>query len=208
MRKGLDGSVQVVKSLKLNKSGLKCSYTENGNTHSVYSQYNLAATAIDPLDFASYKDWNYQTVPGYERVNNLLDRISSKAKDKIHIFFKELNESALVEKVCDLQINDIEVPNLSDDLLAKFVLHMDTTFVMDGLKYHLDMKLDKEVTVRFDTTITIPINLEGVTVNVPIDYDDTVAIDLSKVVVESPTVVVKGYATGHANTGKYKKEFD
>ncbi len=85
---------------------------------------------------------------------------------------------------------------------------MDTTFVMDGLKYHLDMKLDKEVTVRFDTTITIPINLEGVTVNVPIDYDDTVAIDLSKVVVESPIVVVKGSATGNANTGKYKKEFD
>ena len=199
---------KVVKSLKLNKSGLKCSYTENGNTHSVYSQYNLAATAIDPLDFASYKDLNYQTVPGYERVNNLLDRISSKAKDKIHIFFKELNESALVEKVCNLQINDIEVPNLSDDLLAKFVLHMDTTFVMDGLKYHLDMKLDKEVTVRFDTLITIPINLEGVTVNVPIDYEDTVAIDLSKVVVESPTVVVKGYATGHANTGNYKAEVD
>ena len=199
---------KVVKSLKLNKSGLKCSYTENGNTHSVYSQYNLAATAIDPLDFASYKDWNYQTVPGYERVNNLLDRISRKAKDKIHIFFKELNESALVEKVCDLQINDIEVPNLSDDLLAKFVLHMDTTFVMDGLKYHLDMKLDKEVTVRFDTTITIPINLEGVTVNVPIDYDQNVNIDLSTVVVESPTVVVKGYATGHANTGNYKAEVD
>ena len=199
---------KVVKSLKLNKSGLKCSYTENGNTHSVYSQYNLAATAIDPLDFASYKDWNYQTVPGYERVNNLLDRISRKAKDKIHIFFKELNESALVEKVCDLQINDIEVPNLSDDLLAKFVLHMDTTFVMDGLKYHLDMKLDKEVTVKFDTTITIPINLEGVTVNVPIDYDQNVNIDLSTVVVESPTVVVKGYATGHANTGNYKAEVD
>ena len=199
---------KVVKSLKLNKSGLKCSYTENGNTHSVYSQYNLAATAIDPLDFASYKDWNYQTVPGYERVNNLLDRISRKAKDKIHIFFKELNESALVEKVCDLQINDIEVPNLSDDLLAKFVLHMDTTFVMDGLKYHLDMKLDKEVTVKFDTTITIPINLEGVTVNVPIDYDQNVNIDLSTVVVESPTVVVKGKATGHANTGNYKAEVD
>ena len=191
---------QVVKGLKLNKSGLKCAYTENGKTHSVYSQYNLAATAVDPLDFASYKDLNYQTVPGYERVNNLLDRVSKKAKDKIHVFFKDINNSKLVEKIVNLKIKDIDVPDLTDDLLAKFVLHMDTTFVMGGLSYHLQMPINETVSVKFDTLLTIPVELDGVTVSVPVDYDDSVSIDLSSVTVETPTVVVTGSASGKAYT--------
>ncbi len=170
---------QVVKGLKLNKSGLKCAYTENGKTHSVYSQYNLAATAVDPLDFASYKDLTFQTVPGYERVNNLLDRVSKKAKDKIHVFFKDINNSKLVEKIVNLKINDIQVDSLSDDLLAKFVLHMDTTFVMNGLSYHLDLSKTVDVPVKFDKDVTVPINI-----------DKEVAIDLSNVLVETPTIVV------------------
>ena len=191
---------QVVKGLKLNKSGLKCAYTENGKTHSVYSQYNLAATAVDPLDFASYKDLNYVTVPGYERVNNLLDRVSKTAKDKIHVFFKDINNSKLVEKIVNLNIKDIDVPDLTDDLLAKFVLHMDTTFVMGGLSYHLQMPIDETVSVKFDTLLTIPVELNGVTVSVPVDYDDSVSIDLSTVTVETPTVVVTGSASGKAYT--------
>lgn len=197
---------QVVKGLKLNKSGLKCAYTENGKTHSVYSQYNLAATAVDPLDFASYKDLNYQTVPGYERVNNLLDRVSKTAKDKIHVFFKDINNSKLVEKIVNLNIKNIEAPDLTDDLLVKFVLHMDTTFVMDGLSYHLQMPVDVNVPVKFEKDLTIPVKLNGVEVTVPVKVEKDVDIDLSKVTVPSPTVVVKGTATGHGNTGKYKKD--
>ena len=165
---------KFVKSVKLNKSGLKCSYTENGNTHSVYSNYNLAATAIDPLDFASYKDLNYQTVPGYARVNNLLDTISKKAKEKVHVVFKEINSSTLVEKIVNLKINNIEVPDLSDDLLAKFVLNMDTTFVMDGLSYHLQMPVEVNVPVKFEKDLTIPVKLNGVEVTVPVKVDQNV----------------------------------
>lgn len=197
---------QVVKGLKLNKSGLKCAYTENGKTHSVYSQYNLAATAVDPLDFASYKDLNYQTVPGYERVNNLLDRVSKTAKDKIHVFFKDINNSKLVEKIVNLNIKNIEAPDLTDDLLVKFVLHMDTTFVMDGLSYHLQMPVDVNVPVKFEKDLTIPVKMNGVEVTVPVKVEKDVEVDLSKVTVPSPTVVVKGTATGHGNTGKYKED--
>ncbi len=188
---------QVVKGLKLNKSGLKCAYTENGKTHSVYSQYNLAATAVDPLDFASYKDLNYQTVPGYERVNNLLDRVSKTAKDKIHVFFKDINNSKLVEKIVNLNIKDIDVPDLTDDLLAKFVLHMDTTFVMDGLSYHLQMPIDVNVPVKFEKDLTIPVHLEGVEVGVRVFWSDEITVDLDSVYIKTPTVVVKGNAHGH-----------
>ena len=171
---------KFVKSVKLNKSGLKCSYTENGNTHSVYSNYNLAATSIDPLDFASYKDWDYQTVPGYERVNNLLDRLSKTAKDKIHVFFNEINSSALVEKVVNLQINDIEIADLSDDLLAEFILHMDTTFVMDGLSYHLQLSKTVDVPVKFEQDV-----------KVPVEIDKEIEVDLTNVTVVTPTIVVE-----------------
>ena len=52
---------------------------------SVYSQYGLAATAMRSLTgYASFKDFNYQTIPGYEQAMGLIDRIASSIKNQIH----------------------------------------------------------------------------------------------------------------------------
>ena len=187
---------KVVKAAKLDKSGLKCSYTENGNTHSVYSNYNLAATAIEPLSLASYKDLNYQTVPGYERVNNLLNRISNKVNSEVHLFFKNLNGSGIKQKLANLEIKKIVVKDLSEDLLAKFDIEINEDFEIDGLSYHLQLDKVVDVPVKFDKELKI--NLKGLTI--PVKIDD-VAVDLSGVTVETPTVVVTGKATGTANAG-------
>ena len=197
----------IMKGMKFDRSGLKVSYptkdpkTGEEVTQSVYSKYNLAATAFRPLNLETAKDFNYQELPGYRRVNSLLDRISNKVHQEVHVFFKDMNNSRLVEKIADLKINDIQVADLSPELLAKFVISIDEEFVIDGLSYHLQMPINENVVVKFDKNLSIPVHLEDVTVNVPVDIEEDVAVDLSSVNVTVPTVVVTGKATGSANAG-------
>ncbi len=179
----------IVQGLKFDRSALKVSYTseeydDNGikteKEHSVYSQYNLAATAFQPLNLGTAKDFNFQTIPGYEKVNALLDRVANKLKGEVKVFFKDFSGSALVEKVGQLKINDINVPDLTKDQLALFVVNVDTTIYIEGLKYHLDLKKDVTVPVKFTTTTPA---------HVKIDKD--AEIDLTGVTVNKPTVVIK-----------------
>ncbi|MBO7067993.1 MAG: hypothetical protein J6W52_04875 [Bacteroidaceae bacterium] len=175
--------VDVIKGLRIDANAVKCEWEDADaakTKHAVYSNYNLAATAVKPLSLTTLKDADYKTVPGYERVMAFLDSLSSTAHSKVHVVFKELNSSALVKKVVNLQIKDISVPDLTDDLLEEFVLHMDTTFVMDGLSYTLDLHETVNVPVKFSQDVTVPIEI-----------DQEVAIDLSNVLVQTPTIVVE-----------------
>lgn len=194
---------EVIKGLRLDANAVKCEWTDSAKAgvepqkHAVYSNYNLAATAVKPLSLQTAKDFHYVTIPGYERAMSLLDSLSSRVKNSVHTVFKEINGSALVEKVVNLQINDISVPDLSDDLLQEFILHMDTTFVMDGLSYHLQMPVDVNVPVKFERDLKIPVKIDSLKVSVPVHMEKDVEVDLSGVYITTPTVVVKGSASGH-----------
>lgn len=195
--------VDVIKGLRLDANAVKCEWedTDSAKTkHSVRSNYDLAATAVKPLSLTTMYGADYKKVPGYDRIMSFLDRISSEAKDRVHVVFKELNGSALVEKIVNLKIKNIEVPDLSPDLLEEFILHMDTTFVMDGLTYHLNMPVDVEIPVRFEKDLEIPIHMNGVEVSVPVNIDKDVTVDMTNVSFSSPTVVVTGNASGSGKT--------
>ena len=176
---------EVIRGLRIDANAVKCEWTDSakaGETpqkHAVYSNYNMAATAIKPLSLQTAKDFHYQTVPGYERAMSLLDRLSKEAKDRVHVVFKELNGNGLVEKIANLKIKDISAPDLKDDLLQEFVLNMDTTFVIDGMSYTLDLHETVNVPVKFTQDVTVPINI-----------DQEVAVDMSNVLVNTPTIVV------------------
>lgn len=175
----------IMKGMKFDRSGLKVSYptkdpkTGEEVTQSVYSKYNLAATAFRPLNLETAKDFNYQELPGYRRVNNLLDRISNKVHKEVHVFFKDFNNSRLVEKIANLKINNVEVADLTEDQLALFKVSIDTTLWITGLEYHLDLSQTVKVPVKFTTDVTVPVNI-----------DQDVTIDLSNVIVNTPTVVI------------------
>lgn len=190
----------IVNGLRFDRSGLKVSYTTtekdaSGNpvekTHSVKSDLNLGATAIQPLSLETLKDLDVQTLPGFKRIDNLINRASNTVKDKIHVLFSEVNGSALVEKVINLQIKDIQVPSLQDEahasLLNKFLLKMDTTFVLNGLKYHLQMPITVDIPVKIDKNLEISLN----GVKVPVKIDQNVEVDLTSVTVDYPTVVIQ-----------------
>lgn len=176
---------EVIRGLRIDANAVKCEWTDSAEAgvtpqkHAVYSNYNMAATAIKPLSLQTAKDFHYVTIPGYERAMSLLDRLAKEAKSKVRFVFKEINGNGLVEKVANLKINDISAPNLTDDLLEEFVLHMDTTFVMDGMSYTLDLHEMVNVPVKFTQDVTVPINI-----------DQEVAVDMSNVLVNTPTIVV------------------
>ena len=177
--------IDVIKGLKLDANAVKCEWTDSAEAgaepqkHAVYSNYNLAATAVKPLSLQTAKDFHYQTVPGYEKAMALLDSVSATLHGAVRTAYKELNGSNLVEHVSNLKINKVTIADLTADQLALFKVSIDTTIYIDGLKYYLDLNQTVDVPVKFETDVTVPVNI-----------DQDVAIDLSKVTVNSPTIVV------------------
>ena len=161
MNKIASDMYEVVKAMRMERDGLKCTYTENGNEHSVYSQYNLAAAAFKPLSLGTLKDLNVKTIPGLNRAENLIDRLSKRIKDTIHKGTKEVTGSTLAKMMADLKIKDIEVKDLTEDKLAHFIVHLDTTVVINGLSYHLTSLDNVTVPVKFDFDDKAHVKFDG-----------------------------------------------
>lgn len=171
---------KVVQSARLNKTLLRAPWTDvNGNQNYTSSRADIAATAVKPLSFETFKDINVETVPGFERANTLLDRVSNSLQNNVNLVFKNINGSPIVTDIRAINIKKIEIEDLTPEQLALFSVTIDTTFVIDGLKYHLDLSETVNVPVKFTQDV-----------NVPIDIEQDIAIDLSKVQVKTPTIVV------------------
>ena len=163
--------VDVIKGLRFDANAVKCewrdSVKEGDNsvvTHSVYSNYELGATAIKPFSLQTLKGVEpIKAVPGYDRVMNFINKASSKLKNEIKVAFDNVQGQPVIKKIQNLKINKIE------DLNGTFVISQDIT--IDGLKYHLDLTK---------------------TVNVPINF--TQEVDLGTVIVPSFNITAKNTA--------------
>lgn len=181
----------VVKSMRMGRNGLKSTYTENGNEHSVYSEYSMAAVAYKPLSLGTLKDLHVETIPGINRANVLLDRVAKTLKDNIHVAAGSITGSSLSQMIGNLKIKDIEIKDLTEDQLALFKVDIDTTIYIGGMQYHLQLSETKNINVKFDKNLTIPVEL-STTVKVPVKIDKDIEVDLSDVkgTYSAPTIVV------------------
>lgn len=69
--------------------GMKASWTDsNEETHSIYSQYNLATVAVKPLSFSFMKDKTFHSVPGFGKIRNLVSNVIKQVKVKLPDFKK------------------------------------------------------------------------------------------------------------------------
>ena len=174
---------EVIKGLRIDATAVKCEWEdaakegETAQKHAVYSNYNLAATAIKPLSLQTAKDFHYQTIPGYEKAMDLLDSISRELHGAVKTAYKELNESDLINHVSNLKINKVTVADLTEAQLALFKVDIDTTIEIGGLSYHLDLSKTVDVPIKFKKDIHL-------------DIDENATIDLSGVTVNTPTIVV------------------
>ncbi|MBR3950522.1 MAG: hypothetical protein IKJ79_01230 [Bacteroidaceae bacterium] len=71
---------------KLDANAVKATWTDSlGVTRSVYSQYNLATTAVKPLSYAFMKDANYTSFPGFDRMRNFAGKLVDKVANKVKV---------------------------------------------------------------------------------------------------------------------------
>lgn len=184
--------LSIVKGLSFDRNGLKVSYTTtdaNGKetTHSVYSEYNLAATGFQPLSLETLKDLNVKTIPGYKRASNLLDKIANKLHKKVHTAFNKLNNSTLVNSIVNLEIKEVKLKDLSDELIAKFEITIGDDVTIDGLTYHMQIPANSVVPVKLVKGLMV----NGKSVNIP----NELYIDPDNPNVTGPTLVVGDVTT-------------
>lgn len=195
----------IVRDLKFDRSGLKVTYTTeetdaNGikqeKEHSVYSEYNLAATAFKPLGLETLKDLNVQTIPGYEKVEALINRVANKVNNKIKVFFKDFNGTGLVEKLANFTINDIDFGFDEAKEQGKFIIHINQKITLEGCTFHLYKMVNvKNVPIKFSKTLTIDVNGIEATLNYKSAPGD-ITIDMSQITVDYPTVVIQNDEDG------------
>jgi len=130
--------------------------------HAVYSNYDIAATAIKPLSYKTFEGFNYQHLPAYERASKALDQIMDKimgvnaniddlfndirSKINININFGNIDlgidVSALVTLLDNTHIDSVHLMALDSTLLAKFqindtiTLSVDTTLFKENADIH------------------------------------------------------------------------
>lgn len=148
----------VVSNLNMDANALKCEWQEvDGTSHSVYSNYNVAATAVKPLPLTWLKDINVEKVPFYDRVIALLDKVSGAVHKEIDVIFDNINGSPLVESLRGLEIKHIELDDLDEDLLAQFkvVVEIDTVLNTGKQSVHLDLEQDVDVPIKFEDEVVV-----------------------------------------------------
>lgn len=129
---------------KLDANALKASWTDSlGVKRNVYSEYNIAATAIKPLSYSFLKDYKVSSLPGIERAESFINKVA----DKVKVNLPDFNLNIEVPT-----IKKIEIVELSDELLAefKFLIDMDTTITIpvDTIKIDAYDKNGNKVDVK------------------------------------------------------------
>ncbi len=81
----------------LDANAATASYLDvDGNKRNVYSQYNVAATAIKPLSYSTGQAfYGKSTLPGYERAEALIDRLAGEISSKIKTALKKVYDNAM-----------------------------------------------------------------------------------------------------------------
>lgn len=179
----------VIRELKVDKSGLKCTYTTTDadgteKEHSVYSQYNLAATFLNPLNLKWGKDFNYVTMPGYELADSLLNRFSNTLKDQVDVILNDvINIDGMQDFIGHFQIDELTYLGEASELISRFEARV-SHIVLNGIGYQLEVPGAGAFDVKFNKNLTA----NGAAVSIPTE----VAYDEDNVTLYRAAVVIGG----------------
>lgn len=177
----------VIRELKVDKSGLKCTYTTTDadgteKEHSVYSQYNLAATFLNPLNLKWGKDFNYVTMPGYELADSLLNRFSNTLKDQVDVILNDvINIDGMQDFIGHFQIDELTYLGEASELISRFEARV-SHIVLNGIGYQLEVPGAGAFDVKFNKNLTA----NGAAVSIPAEVaynEDNVTLYRAAVVI-------------------------
>ena len=181
----------VVKSMKLDANGVKCEWEDvDGQKHAVYSNYNIAATAVEPLSLESYKDFNFKKVPGYDYAVKYINKAVNKIKNDVHVVMTKAYEKPVVKKIQNLKINKLQI---IEDFDNKTVhdFNISKKVEIDGVEYSLGV-MDVTVPVKWTDGSFDLTTLDAAPCLVISGTDNTATV---VVPVKASDETVVGYAT-------------
>lgn len=157
---------EIARSLELDAQGVTVRSEVNGVPRDITSGYQIAACAVKPLSFESLNALeNIGHVPGYSKAYTLLDKINNKLHGLVQRVYDRFNEESVTQDVKGLVIKKIELEDLSEDLLAKFKISIDTTFNLGGKTVKFDVDTKAKINLVFDYNATA--DLGGIGILVP-----------------------------------------
>ena len=126
----------VMSTFNMEANGVKVSWNDElcDEEHSTYSQYGVAVTAVKPLSYAFGSDFAFTNVPGMDRIESLIGKLSEKAKAAINKTDKVLNYELVEIKEITIpetpQVDSIEVVvNVPGQWIKDDALNNDSIFV-------------------------------------------------------------------------------
>ena len=112
--------IKAAKDINLPAYAVKANWEDaNNETHSVFSQYGIATTAIKPLSYAFMKDYKIKQMPGLDRLNDLVDKIMDKINIKLKLDLG-LDKFANLGTIEFKRFELITTPQLTQELKVDF----------------------------------------------------------------------------------------
>lgn len=166
---------------KLDANAVKATWTDSlGVTRSVYSQYNLATTAIKPLSYAFMKDVNYTSFPGFDRIRNFAGRLMDEMANRIKLVLPDIDINLNIEQIEKITFDSIHM-NLDDINLDMTVTYKDT------ITTTVPISIDHFVDIDIDQLVNVPTQI--ITVDIPVSGD--VEDEFGNVIGHFNTIVTK-----------------
>lgn len=148
--------LDVAQAVQLDKQGVKCSWEDKQGEHSVYSKYEIAAVAFQPLGFYTvdgiFADGG-QYWRGYDKAKTLIDKLAKKVGKKI------VNQ---IEKNANLKNINADLDNIKIDSIDYVVISD------DAMKLHLTIDTIVKLNIKVDANVDLDQALEEI--QIPIDF--------------------------------------
>ena len=184
---------QVIRNMKVDRNGLKVTYTTqeknpdgsySDKEHSVYSEYNLAATFFKPLNLAWGNTFNYSTMPGYEFFDDYLNRFASTLKNHVDVIYNDaINIGAIQNLIGNLQIDEIAYVGEANALISNFEARV-SHIVLNGVDYRIIVPAAGGFDVKFNKNL----KANGAAMSIPA----AIAYDEEHVTLERAAIVIGG----------------
>ena len=177
---------------ELDAYALKASWTDElGVSRNVYSQYNLATTAIQPLGYGFMKDVNITSFPGFDKMQNVAGRLLDNMANKFKLVIPDFSLDLDIDSIKGIQFEQIDI-NTSGINLNLTVNYSDviTTTVKIDIKDYVEIDIDQLVNVPSQTiTVDIPVkgDVKDEFGNKVGEFDTTITKDI---VVDSQDIIV------------------
>lgn len=118
----------------LDANAVKATYTDFQGNHSVYSDYNVAVTTVYPLSFNTGNGLNVTTLPGVNRIQNLVGSLLSRINIEGIVNISSLPNLDL----SDLQINISLDPSQIDNYVIDYHFSVPAkTFTFNGKNFSI-----------------------------------------------------------------------